>query len=308
VPRKKRLRIYSSKKTRNGYTVHEVDIATLGDHEVAGVHLRFNCPWCTEVRTDKKLYYNAVTGIGFCFRCEAVLVDKASLKKTRHKIHDFDQFSWFNFSKVGDYLDISWAKTALISPEAKSYVLSREGNYDLDIISHYNLRYFEGSGDKTLLLLPNLFPETDRVDAFQTTVAWGYRNPLAPKYMTYPEDKSIFYLQQNIYRERVYFVEGIFDAIASHGCPILGKSFSKNQLKQLYMFFKAARNLKEIFLVLDGEVKKPTKVKTCRQILGINSSVKVYYTDLPGELDPEQCVNLGVFDECVEKKSYKVIP
>jgi hypothetical protein len=308
VPRKKRLRIYSSRKTKNGYTVHEVDIATLGEHEVAGVHLKYHCPWCTEERKDKKLYYNTVTGVGFCFRCEAVLIDKDSFKKSRQKIHTLDEFSWFNFFKVGNYLDISWAKTALVSPETKSYILSRDGNYDLDVISHYNLRYFEASGDRVMLLLPNLFPNTNLVDAFQTTVAWGYRNPMAPKYITHPTEKSIFYLQQRSFGERVYFVEGIFDAIASHGCPILGKSFSKNQLKQLYLFFKAAHRLKEVFLILDGEVKKPTKVKTCRQILGINSSVKVYYTDLPDQLDPEQCVSLGILDDCIEKKSYKVIP
>jgi hypothetical protein len=69
---------------------------------------------------------------------------------------------------------------------------------------------------------------------------------------------------------------------------------------------------------LDGEVKKPTKIKTCRQILSINSGLKVYYTDLPSYydekrrqtigLDPEQAYAAGILEERIEKFSYKVFP
>ena len=42
------------------------------------------------------------------------------------------------------------------------------------------------------------------------------------------------------------------------------------------------------------------RIKTGAQVLRINSGLKVYYTDLPDELDPEEAVEAGVFNKCLE--------
>jgi len=318
---KRRVRIYGSGTTKKGYHYNVVNLSDLGFPEESGTQWLFECPWCvpgdlTNTKAKKKLFYNPKKSAGFCFRCNIVIFphDLIHDKHKQERKIDISQFSWFNYMQVGDHLDISWTDTALVSNEVKEYLQDRKGEYDLETITKYNIRFFEGVKDEIVIVLPNNNPKRLLVDSFQTTPL--YRNPWQHKYMTYSHTKVLYFL--NFYKEaeRIYLVEGIFDGIASNGCPMMGKTLSKSQLMQLYDFFKVAHNIKEVFVVLDGEVDKDRKIKTGTQVLRVNSGVKVYYTDLPYDydeeskswvgIDPEDAMAKGIFDECVEKKSYRV--
>lgn len=289
------IRVYKSGKTHSGYRFFEIDVNSLGNPEPLGSHFIYHCPWCSHVKNDKKLYYNYRTGVGFCFRCETVVLNRyADVQK-----FDVNKFSWLNFLSSNSTLDISWTETALLSPEVKVYLSKRKYFYENDTIENFNFRYFKGVDNETVLLLPNNNPTKLSVDSFQTSVISG--NQIGPKYVTYSDNKVIYFLEQSKISSAI-FVEGIFDAISVMvssnnellACPLLGKSISKSQQKQLYRFMKHSY-LKEIFVVLDGEVERHRKLKTCKQILSINSSLKVYYVDLPDELDPEEAVAEDVF-------------
>ena len=289
------VKVYRTGKTHSGYKYFEVDINSLGNPEPLGSHFIYHCPWCTDDRQDKKLYYNYRTGVGFCFRCETVVISKfIDIRKV-----DINKFSWLNFLSSNSYLDISWTETALLSPEVKIYLSKRKYFYENDTIEQFNLRYFRGTDNEIILLLPNNHPTKLSVDSFQTSIISGNRT--GPKYVTYSDNKIIYFLNQSRVSS-ILLVEGIFDAISIIkssneellACPLLGKSVSKSQQRQLYNFMKLG-HLKEVFVVLDGEVERHRKIKTCKQILSINSSLKLYYVDLPSELDPEESVAEGIF-------------
>jgi hypothetical protein len=316
---KRRVRIYSSGRTKTGYRYNVINISDLGQPEEAANQWVFDCPWCVPTDTKsskpgKKLYYDPKKHMGFCVRCNiAIFPYKEPGSKKQEKLVDISQFSWFNYIQVGENLDLSWTETALVSQEVKEYLQDRKGEYDLDTISKYNIRFFEGVRDETVIVLPNSQPGRLIVDSFQTTPV--IRNPWQLKYMTYSHTKVIYFLNLYENAERIYLVEGIFDGIASGGCPLMGKTLSKSQSMQLYEFFKRAK-VKEVFIVLDGEVERERKIKTGSQVLRVNSGVKVYYTDLPmyyheviGEMvgmDPEEAVAAKMFDECVQNNSYRV--
>ena len=298
----KHIKIFKSGKTHSGYNFYEIDIMSLGEGQLSGSHFIYECPWCTDEKKNKKLYYNYRTGVGFCFRCETVVLSKnTNLEKI-----DIHKFSWLNFLYLNSNLDISWTDTALVSLKAKTYLSLRKFFYDTDTIQEFNLRYFTGVNGETVLLLPNNSPNRLSVDSFQTTVISGENR--GPKYMTYSSDKIIYFLDKVKNPSKIVFTEGIFDAIsvtkdANNGlvaCPLLGKSLSKSQQKQFYQYLKITKP-KEVVVALDGEVSKARRIKTCRQILSIDSSLKVYYTSLPGELDPEEAVAEGIFTDYLSR-------
>lgn len=292
-----KVRTYPRGKTKKGgYPIYEVELLDLGKPEIAGGQLLYPCPFCFDEKKDKKLYYNTKDNIGFCHRCEIVIYGRGG--KRIEKL-EANQFTWINYIKSENGLyDISWAKNASLFPDAKQYLLNRKVSYDDAIINQYNIRAFEVYNN-TGIVLPNNFPGQEFVDSFQVT--FTRRNPKQHKYITYSSDKSIYFLFSKLDDESIILVEGIFDAIASYGCALLGKAMSKSQLKQLYQFIKKSKRLKNVFVVLDGEVERARKVATGVQVKKISSSVGVYYTDLPDHLDPEEAVAAGVFDECLNK-------
>jgi hypothetical protein len=308
IDKKPNVKVLNTKKSQNYHKFYEIDINSLGEPEVTGSHYIYQCPWCSAERKDKKLYYNYKTGIGLCFRCETVIVSKhVDVKKV-----DLTKFSWLNFLSSNTYLDISWTDTALISNEVKIYLSKRKYFYDVDIIGKFNLRSFTGVNGETVLLLPNNFPNTVSVDSFQTSVISGKN--YGPKYLTYSDNKVIYFLDKIENPKTIVFVEGIFDAISVTNefkdkltaCCLLGKSISRSQQRQFYLYMKS-HDLKEVIVALDGDVNKERCIKTCRQLLSVNSSIKVYFTTLPNELDPEEAVCEGIFGNCLEQAKRVVI-
>jgi hypothetical protein len=273
-----------------------VELSDLGTPEKSANHLAYACPFCSGEKKDKKLYYDPAKHIGFCYRCESVIFIHGSRTVSKAIL---DQFSWVNYFKTEEhYYDISWSKPANFFRESRNYLENRKGNYGSDIVENYNIRAFE-TNDDICIILPNDYPERNLVDSFQTTFA--QRKYGVPKYITYSSDKSLYFLKMRASDERIVLVEGVFDAIASGGCALLGKTLSNSQQQQFYNFLKLYGNLKEVFVCLDGDVPRDRKIKTGHQVLGVNSSLKVYYTDLPGSLDPEEAVYEGVFEECLNK-------
>ena len=289
-------KIYSSGITRKGgYKYYILDLSDLGPPELTGNHLVYPCPWCFEEKHDKKLYYNPKNNLGFCQRCQIVVFAKDGRRPTKVQLA---HFSWVNYFKEDDEMyDISLFPSADTFDESREYLSNRKGHYKSDVINQYNIRAFE-TDNNTAIILPDTYPDKNCVDSFQVTYVMRYSGQL--KYVTYSSDKFIYYLNDRVGDSKLILVEGIFDSIASGGCAMLGKTLSKNQLKQLYNFVKVSDKLKEVFVVLDGEVPKERKIKTGAQVLRINSGLKVYYTDLPDELDPEEAVEAGVFNKCLE--------
>ena len=290
-----KVRTYPRGKTKKGgYPIFEVELLDLGKPEMAGGQLLYPCPFCFDAKGDKKLYYNTKDNIGFCHRCEIVIYGRGG--KRIEKL-EANQFTWINYVKSENGLyDISWAKNATSFPAAKQYLLNRKVPYGDDIIHQYNIRAFE-IYNNTGIVLPNNIPSKDSVDSFQVT--FTKRDPKQHKYITYSSDKSIYFLFSKLNDDYIVLVEGIFDAIASYGCAMLGKAMSKSQLKQLYQFIKLSKKLKNVFVVLDGDVEKARKVATGVKVKKISSSVGVYYTNLPDRLDPEEAVAAGIFDKCL---------
>jgi len=293
--------VYRSGKSRKGHNLYEVDLNSLGDHKVSGNHFIFRCPWCTD-KESWKLYYNFKIGIGFCFRCESVIITKGALQSKSEVIN----LSWINFLKMEKYLDISWTDPAIISNDVKVELSKRKYFYGLDAMQKFNLRYFYGVNDELVLVLPNSFPDKLQVDSFQTSILKGQIH--GPKYVTYSQTKRIYYLDKLKKSMPLIITEGIFDSIAVSdslndevlACPILGKSLSSHQLKQLYQSLKQVKP-SEVIVSLDGDVNRQSKVKVCNQILNIDSSLKTYYIDLPDKLDPEEAVAAGVYKECLSR-------
>lgn len=286
------VRTFKSGKTRSGYSYYEILARDLPTGRISGSHIIHVCPWCG----SEKLYFNFKKGIGLCFHCETVAIDKDHSKPV-----SLVDFSWINFLSLSSLKDISWTTNALLSFDAKVYLSKRKCCYDNSTIQRFNLRTFAGVSGEKVLLLPNNHPFRLKVDSFQTTIIAG--NSYGPKYVTYSDNKVIYYLNKcNV--KSIALVEGVFDAIAvttfsQHqvvACPLLGKSLSKSQERQLYRYLKG-NSLKEVFVILDGDVKRSRKIQTCHQIMSINSSIRTYYVDLPGELDPEESVAENVFDK-----------
>lgn len=303
------IRTYRKGKTHSGYTYYEIDISSLGEYIVSNYHYRYKCPWCSsDVDKEKKLYFNFNTGIGFCFRCETVVVNRQQ-RSQPIKVNLF-QFSWLNFLDQNIYRDISWTETALISNEVKIYLSKRKYPYGNDIIQEFNFRWFKGVKNETVLLLPNNSPDRLHVDSFQTTVVAGRNKGSGPKYTTYSDNKVLYFLDKSKNPKTILFVEGIFDAISVSDyigdrniavCPLLGKSLSKSQQHQFYNFLKNNNNPNEIMIILDGEVKDRDKIKLGRQLLAIDSSINVYFVNLPDKLDPEEAVGADMFDNSYNK-------
>lgn len=300
-------------KTHSGYVYYEVDTSSLGNYQVSGNHRIYQCPWCKVSSDSKKLYYHIHTGIGFCFRCETVIFDSKSKRNKAQLLNDLSKFSWLTFLNLETYQDISWTESALLSNEVKIYLSKRKYFYENHIISDYNLRYFTGVNKETVLVLPNDYPETLLVDSFQTSIVAGLMGN-TPKYVTHSDTKVIYYLNRLKPSSTLVLVEGIFDAISVTdsikssvvACPMLGKSLSRSQQKQLYQYLKK-HTIKEVVLALDGDVDKVRKIKTCRQLLTVNSSLKIYYLSLPNELDPEEAVSERIFNDCLSKSKRIVV-
>ena len=305
------MNILRQGKTHSGYNYYEVDISGLGNYQVSGNHHIYQCPWCSSSKDTKKLYYHLPTGIGFCFRCETVVFD--SRGKFDLKSVDLGKFSWLTFLNLDTYQDISWTESALFSNEVKIYLSQRKYFYQNNIISEYNLRYFTGVNKETVLVLPNDYPELLKVDSFQTSIIAGLTGN-TPKYVTHSDSKVIYYLNRLKKNSTLVLVEGIFDSISVTdsskssvlACPMLGKSLSRSQQKQLYQYLKK-HTIKEVILSLDGDVDKVRKIKTCRQLLAVNSSLKVYYVSLPNELDPEEAVSEHIFEDYLNKAKRIVV-
>lgn len=286
------VRKFKSGRTHSGYVYYEIDASSLEKVRETTNHFICKCPWCNA----EKLYFSFRRGVGFCFHCEVVVTSHGH-EPTKVIL---DTFSWLSFLHLESYKDISWTDTALISHEAKIYLSKRKYDYDNEAIQKFNFRYFTGVDKEIILLLPNNYPERLKVDSFQTTIIKG--NNYGPKYLTYSENKVLYFLNKIDNPSMLIFVEGIFDAVSVSlgisdkvkACSLLGKSFSKSQERQLYDYLKLHKP-KEVVVALDGEVTRHRKLQTCRQILSINSSLKVYYVDLPGELDPEEAMAENVF-------------
>jgi hypothetical protein len=291
------IRIYSSGRTKkSGYRFFEVDLHDLGTPDKSANHLAYKCPWCSDGLKGKKLYYDTKKAIGFCYRCETVVFIHGSKAVSKSVI---DEFSWINYFKTEEqYYDISWSQPADSNTVSLNYLLNRKVSYGSDIIDKYNIRAFE-VGNSTCLILPNDYPERNLVDSFQTSLT--ERREGVPKYVTYSSDKSIYFLKMRSQDKKLILVEGVFDAIASNGCALLGKTLSTSQQRQFYNHIKNQNILKEVFICLDGEVAAERKIRTGHQVLGVNSSLKVYYVNLPDNLDPEEAVAEGVFEECLNK-------
>ena len=286
------VRTFKSGRTHSGYVFYEIDSSSLEKVKETANHFICKCPWCDA----EKLYFSFRRGVGFCFHCEVVVTNRGQ-EPTKVIL---DTFSWLAFLHLESFKDISWTDTALISHDAKIYLSKRKYDYDDETIQKFNFRYFTGVSDEVILLLPNSYPERLKVDSFQTTIIKGKN--YGPKYLTYSDNKVLYFLNRINDPSIMIFVEGIFDAVSVSvgisdrvkACSLLGKSFSKSQERQLYNYLKL-RKPKEVIVALDGEVTRHRKLQTCRQILSIDSSLKVYYVDLPDNLDPEEAVADGVF-------------
>jgi hypothetical protein len=269
-----------------------------------GRHLRFNCPYCPEVRgkadDDYKLYFNKHKSVGMCFKCATVVVlesDEEIPSLESIKEH-FESMFGFLFAppkrefEVPEF-DISFSVPAFEDKDVMNYLRGRNHPLSDELIVYWDLRACILKGKK-YVLIPNKVVG-NKTDYYQMRIA----SKDAPKNERWNSPntsiKPLFKIHKFKWDDLV-LVEGVFSATAvgANAVPLLGKYLTDRQQRQLLARFSTFGFPKRVFIVLDGgalEKKLANKIYYKLREMFITTT-DIYKINLPYGKDPDEVDNI----------------
>ena len=267
----------------------------------------YKCPFCQHFYQSKsgyegyKLYIDEVKRKGYCFRCETIVVFEESYDlavetanftkelKEDHKPKKYDVDGWTQAaSQVQTVLD---------------YLKTRKIQYTPAVLDRYHMRYGEAQGVPLLIIPNDLHPDDQTTNFFQYKVL-DLSLPY-PKYVTMCAT-PLMWLQSSVERTgRIFLVEGVFDGVAVDGVPMLGKTLSDGQQKQMREFCLKHKSIKNVTVAPDGDLNDKQIERLLKLVKKVCNDIPVFLAKLPSGTDPEDIVAAGesqrVFhDELVE--------
>lgn len=268
-------------------------------HGVSGDQSIFKCPFCVE-RGHKgdgyKLYVDEVKGKGWCFTCQLIVIfDEVYDLKT-----EVDKFVKKDFTptEVDKILDVmSWTSPASECDVTIDYLKGRKVSYNHIAADRYNLRFAE-IGGTPVLVIPNELQTKIATNCFQIKVL--DESKAFSKYVTFGTVPLMWLDLTLKLTDTLILVEGVFDAMAVTGVPLLGKTISSRQQKQLREVCIATSGIEQIVIALDGEVKAKDKLNLAKLVQSVSNEIPVAIAHLPDELDPEEVVADGKIKEIFE--------
>lgn len=251
-------------------------------------YLRYNCPWCVEIRgkedKDAKLYYNKILKVGFCFKCESVVVgDNLPALESIHKIWRAPKN---NIDPTQQSFDLSgWTRP--VQPGSAVYkYLTETRNLSHSVIEKYQFRESDLS---TGVIIPN---PTTRTDPYITDFcqiryfgchSLRYVSPTGAVKPLY----GYLFVRDN--EDCVIVCEGSFSAISASqslnipAVGLFGKSISAQQVNLL-----RDKHPKSVLVMLDG-MELTSGMKVARTL---STFTEVYMTFLESGKDPAETENL----------------
>ena len=251
----------------------------------------YECPVCND--GSNKLYISNLKNIGHCFKCETIFVFEESYNL------EFEATAFVREMKKkvdiipATYDVLSWTHSILELPDShviRSYLTkSRCINYSNFMLDNYGVRWVSLNSEMNLLIFPSDLDQDGYTDFFQ------YKHlESSMKYISVGIP-PIMWL--NKVGSTMILAEGVFDAIATRGACLCGKSISEKQKLQLQKYCLSNNELEKIILMLDGDVSCENCLKKGEILKSVSNGRQVYIASLPNGLDPEETVSAGKINE-----------
>jgi hypothetical protein len=283
-----------------------------------GRHLRFNCPYCPDIRgkadDDYKLYFNKHKEVGMCFKCNTIVVLESdgeipSLETIKQHFESMFEFLYClpKPSPVIPEFDISFSVPAFEDKDVMNYLRSRNHPLSDELIAYWDLRACT-LGGKKYVLIPNMI-NGNKTDYYQMRIA----NKNAPKNERWNSPntsiKPLFKIHKFKWDDLV-LVEGVFSAtaIGANAIPLLGKYLTGHQLSQLYDKFSVFGYPKRVFIVLDGgsfERKLANKIYHKLKKMFI-ATTDIYKINLPHGKDPDEVESVMSYETVLLNDTKKI--
>lgn len=291
-------KLRQTKKGKDLIVVTRKDLSDLYSHNARGNSV-YKCPFCKERGHEgqgAKLFMNEIKGSGWCFVCNLVVVYEESydifVEAKNYK-------TVFNKAPEKKSFDImSWTVPATESAVALKYISTRPFQYTPGIIERYNIRFAEVDS-VPVLVMPN-FIKDGQTDFFQYKVLME-DHPYS-KYMTMGSPPLMWLALNSKESKDIILVEGLFDAIAITGVPLLGTTLSDEQGNQLRAFCLKHAEIKRIIIALDGSVSHRDKRSLSEYVKSISNEIPVFVAYLPGTMDPEEAAAAGELSNVFENE------
>lgn len=279
-------KIRQSKKGKEIITVSRNELQPFFSHVSADQNV-YKCPFCPDRGHEgkgNKLYMNESKGIGQCFTCQLIVIFEESYNLER----EVDNFKKKDFKPKDEkkVLDImSWTTPAVDSEIAMNYIKSRKADYPPATVERYNLRFAEIKG-VPVLIFPNEIAADGTTDFFQFKVLDEKLSYLKYTSVGCP---PLMWLDMTVQiTDSLILVEGVFDAMAINGIPMIGKTLSDRQQKQLREFCLVNHSkIKHIIVAPDGDVSAEDREKLAKLTQAVSCEIPVFEAKLPANSDPE---------------------
>lgn len=277
---------------------HEEKLDTLKNvlsfsHRIKGEHL-FYCPYCNH--HNPKLSVNIDKNVYKCWVCDTRGKD---IWRIVRKFGDFrDKRTWRSFSEEIDYSETNIFEALFGEKEEEQeekLTLPEEfiplSNKKNPISARTALKYLadRGIGKKEIINWKIgycsrgeyggriVFPSFDKSGNVNYFVARTYGDDWV-KYRNPPATRNVIFNELFVdWKERVFLVEGIFDAIflGTNAIPILGSTMNEDSK----LFKKIINNDTAVYMALDDDAEK----KSMRIIESlISHGIEVYKVDTSG--------------------------
>ena len=269
-------------------------------------HDVYSCPYCDTIHgktrdEEGKLYYSPKKNIGFCFRCESVVLNKDSLFSREHLISLLENNEEENLlENINKYdkqnLDLSWTTCALENEIVRDYIKSR--GISEDTIKEFNVRACNTPKIGVVFI--------DKLEHGITNF-FQIRNITKNKYHRHlflkGAIKPVSWLWKINPDKPVILCEGFASALSAYEhldkdvYPVVatGKTITKFQL---HLFSEVSKNVKEITICYDGGFVKEA-MKSAKSIY--NFGFTIFIMNLPLDKDPND-VDKETFLESFNKR------
>lgn len=247
-----------------------------------GEYLRFDCPFCLQVRgkedEDAKLYFHIQRQVGYCFKCSSTVVNKdvqGSFAKFTSPLSQKKEIVFYELD--------SW--TVPVDERGQAYLKSR-GLTDA-LITKYQFKsspVFDG------IIIPNPIQESKEYITDFYQIRNYHPSTKEQRYVSPTKGvKSIYGIHLIQPSEKVVLCEGPFSAISAYrqlgieSLALYGMTLSHVQLS-LFLRKKPS----SVILMMDGKELEST-VRVASQLIPIT---RTYVSFLEYGKDPDETPNL----------------
>lgn len=272
-------------------------------------HHVFKCPYCDSVHgktadREGKMYYSPTKKVGFCFRCESVILNKdpedviETVKTAVEEESESDKILRENITKYNKQVfDLSWTKGVLDNKMSKDYLIGERGINE-NVIKDFDIRSCTNPTNGVVFV--------DKVTNNSTNF-FQIRNIVSEKHNRHLFIKGcikpISWTDRIDKTKGVILCEGFISALSAYQHlekdinPLVatGKTITRFQLHLLSL---VKNNIKEFTVCYDGGF-----VKEAVRTAGVlhNFGFPIYIMNLLKEKDPND-VSKEEFVDCFNRR------